>query len=229
MVSDDEFDWIEANAAGDYDHLLIGSSLPWLMPHAVSHLQSLNERAAGQPGWRGRLGEKLRQEADLEHWPAFRVSFERLARLIHRLGTGSNPPSTICVLSGDVHHSYAACADYDQPTQSEVLQLVCSPVHNDPPRIYRTLFRLTWARPLASALRWLANRRGISPDPVQWRKLSGPHFGNSIASLDISGRLSRFTLETARPDEGLGKVTELDLPLRARAGFPEHGPGGLPR
>ncbi|MEU8898874.1 alkaline phosphatase D family protein [Nocardia sp. NPDC048505] len=211
MVGDEEFDWIEANAAGDVDHLLIGSSLPWLMPHAVSHLQSLNERAASLPGLRGRLGETLRQVADLEHWPAFRASFERLARLIFRLGTAADAPSTICVLSGDVHHSYAARAEYREPTKSEVLQLVCSPVHNDPPRRFHVLFALSWARPLAAALRRLADRRGISPDPVRWDKVSGPHFGNSIAALEIEGRRARFVLETARPDEGLIRVAELDL------------------
>lgn len=213
MVGSEEFDWIEENAAGDFDHLLIGSSLPWLMPHALSHFQSLNERAAGLPGWRGRLGEKVRQAADLEHWPAFRASFERMARLIHRLGTADDAPSTICVLSGDVHHSYAARATYAEPTKAEVLQLVCSPVHNDPPKIFRAVFALSWARPIAAALRRLANRRGISADPVQWQKVSGPHFGNSIASLDIDGRAARFTLETAREEQGLVKVAELDLPL----------------
>ncbi|MEV0245635.1 alkaline phosphatase D family protein [Nocardia sp. NPDC050712] len=215
MVGDEEFDWIEANAAGDFDHLLIGSSLPWLMPHAVSHLQSLNERAASLPGLRGRLGELVRQAADLEHWPAFRASFERLAALIHRLGSAADAPSTICVLSGDVHHSYAARADYAEPTKSTVLQLVCSPVHNDPPKRFHALFALSWARPIAAALRKLADKRGISPDPVQWQKVSGPHFGNSIASLVIDGRAATFVLETARPDEGLIKVAELDLQANA--------------
>src|SRR4051794_41524 len=73
MVGDGEFEWIEQNADGDYEHLLIGSSLPWLMPHAISHLQSMNEVACRRPGWRGRLAEKLRQAADLEHWPSFRA------------------------------------------------------------------------------------------------------------------------------------------------------------
>ncbi|MEU5692668.1 alkaline phosphatase D family protein [Actinosynnema sp. NPDC020468] len=212
MVGDEEFDWIEENASGDFDHLLIGSSLPWLMPHGLSHLQSLNERAAGLPGWRGRLGEKVRQVADLEHWPAFRASFERLAGLIHRLGSAADAPATICVLSGDVHHSYAAQARYAEPTRSRVLQLVCSPVHNDPPKIFRAAFALSWAKPIASALRRLADLRGISPDPVAWRKVSGPHFGNSIAFLEITGRSSRFTLETARQGRGLVKVAELGLP-----------------
>jgi hypothetical protein len=54
--------------------------------------------------------EELRQAIDLEHWPAFRGSSARLARLIQRVGQGEcdAAPATICVLSGDVHHSYSA-------------------------------------------------------------------------------------------------------------------------
>ncbi|WP_067652607.1 alkaline phosphatase D family protein [Nocardia harenae] len=211
MVGAEEFDWLEENAAGDIDHLLIGSSLPWLMPPALSHFQSLNERAAGLPGWRGRLGEKVRQEADLEHWPAFRKSFERLAALIRRIGSAENAPATISVLSGDVHHSYAARADYQEPTKSTVLQLVCSPVHNEPPKIFHAVFAAAWGRRLARALRRLADRRGISPDPVRWEKISGPHFGNSLAALHLDGRRGRFVLETARAECGLVRVAELEL------------------
>ncbi|GAA5047795.1 alkaline phosphatase D family protein [Nocardia callitridis] len=211
MIGADEFDWLEANAEGAVDNLLIGSSLPWLMPHALSHFQSLNERAAGLPGWRGWLGEKVRQAADLEHWPAFRASFEQLAHLIHRIGTAPDAPNTICVLSGDVHHSYVARAAYPSPTKSQVLQLVCSPVHNDPPKIFRTVFSLSWARSIAVPLRRLADRRGISPDPIRWRKESGPHFGNSIATLDTSAGTTRFILETARRPGELVKVSELGL------------------
>ena len=62
------------------------------------------------PGWRGRLGEKIRQAADLEHWAAFRESFDRLTAMIERRGRRA-APATVSVLSGDVHHSYAARAD----------------------------------------------------------------------------------------------------------------------
>ncbi|MEU2014316.1 hypothetical protein ABZ529_36035, partial [Nocardia sp. NPDC019302] len=118
----------------------------------------------------------------------------------------------------DVHHSYVARATYARPTKSQVLQLVCSPVHNEPPEMFHPAFALSWAAPIASALRWLADRRGISPDPVRWRKISGPHFGNSIASLVVRGRSARFTLETARSEEGLVVVAELELaPPHAKA------------
>jgi hypothetical protein len=59
--------------------------------------------------------------------------------------------------------------------ESQVLQLVCSPVHNDPPKVFRAAFALSWAAPIASALRWLAARRGISPDPVAGGSATSPH------------------------------------------------------
>jgi hypothetical protein len=110
MLSDEEFDWVEENALGEVDHLLIGSSLPWLMPHAIHHAEALNEQGARAPGWVGQKSEELRQAIDLEHCPAFRGSSARLARLIQRGGQGEcgAAPATICVVSGDVHHSYSA-------------------------------------------------------------------------------------------------------------------------
>ena len=45
MVADAEFSWIEEQVDGDYDHLLIGTSLPWLLPRALHDLESWNEAA----------------------------------------------------------------------------------------------------------------------------------------------------------------------------------------
>ena len=63
-------------------HLILGTSLPWLLPHAIRHLERWNEtlNVRHEGAWRGRLAEKLRQAADLEHWAAFGDSFERLGR-----------------------------------------------------------------------------------------------------------------------------------------------------
>jgi hypothetical protein len=61
MIGDAEFEWAEENAEGDLDQLLIGSSLPWLMPNALSHVQSATSEpvtgrdgAAGSPSGCGR-------------------------------------------------------------------------------------------------------------------------------------------------------------------------------
>ncbi|MGH3879810.1 MAG: alkaline phosphatase D family protein [Actinophytocola sp.] len=196
MVGDGEFEWIEHHADGNYDHLLIGSSLPWLMPHAINHIQSMNEVACRRPGWRGRLAERLRQTADLEHWPSFRASYDRLTRLILRIAKGD--AATVCVLSGDVHHVYAARASFPEPVQAAVYQLTCSPVHNEVDRLMRPLFVMAWWRPLAAVLgRMALRRKDINPLPVEWTKVSGPYFGNAVATLRTSGRRAEMVVERA--------------------------------
>ena len=61
MLGESEFRWIEEQvrdrSTGDVEHLVLGTSLPWLLPHAIGDLQSINQLAAARPGWRGRLGE----------------------------------------------------------------------------------------------------------------------------------------------------------------------------
>ena len=119
MLGETEFRWVEEQvrdrAAGDVEHLVLGTSLPWLLPHAIGDLQSINQIAAARPGWRGRLGETIRQAGDLEHWQAFRSSFDRLTQMVTAAATGPDAPVSISVLSGDVHHSYAAQVDLPGP------------------------------------------------------------------------------------------------------------------
>src|SRR4029453_14216898 len=49
MLPAAEWDWFLDRAHGDYDHLVIGSSLPWLLPPALHHLEAWNERTAESP------------------------------------------------------------------------------------------------------------------------------------------------------------------------------------
>src|SRR6266480_2235882 len=80
MVSEPEFRWISAQVDGDYDHLLVGTSLPWLLPRAVHDLESWDEALcrAERPSVVRWLGERARRGADMEHWAAFRNSFDGL-------------------------------------------------------------------------------------------------------------------------------------------------------
>ena len=84
MVDDGEWDWITEHATGGFDHLLIGTSLPLFLAPGLHYLEAWNE-AVCDGAWGGlaaRLGEKLRQGADLEHWPAFRKSFNLMCGLL---------------------------------------------------------------------------------------------------------------------------------------------------
>ena len=211
MLSEAEFSWIEdqADAPGTVDHLLIGTSIPWLLPHAIGDLETVNEIAAARPGWRGRLGERIRQAADLEHWAAFRASFDRLTAMIGR-AAGSGV-ATVSVLSGDVHHSYAARADLPGDPPARVHQLTCSPVHNRIHWFVRPGFRLGWSR----AARWLAERWslrvGAPPKPLSWERLAGPVFGNAIATLDIRGRRAEVFFEQPLSPATLAERARLGL------------------
>jgi phosphodiesterase/alkaline phosphatase D-like protein len=230
MVGDREFRWIEEQVEeGGYDHLVVGTSVPWLLPRALHDIEAWDE--AISDGTRGRtvarVGEWLRRAVDLEHWAAFRESFDRLASLFGRIGRGDHgeaPPATICVLSGDVHHSYVAEASYPDDIASRVYQITCSPMHNTIPRVMRFVFRLGWSARAARATRILGRSFGVPPPSIGWRHPAGPLFGNELGLLAFEGRSATVTFERAVPepalrpgerrdllDEGLAIAAELSL------------------
>ncbi len=203
MIGEQEFGWLESEAEespDSLDHLMLASSVPWLMPPAIGDLESLNERAADRDGRRGKLGERLRRAGDFEHWSAFYKSFLRLGEMIARIANHPNGPATISVLSGDVHHSYAARAELDDvsPGGATVHQLVCSPVHNYVPLFIKPVFTLGWTRPAAAVMRWWVRRRGVPAPPFTWTDVCGPLFGNTIATLEINDRSAEVFFEQPR-------------------------------
>jgi hypothetical protein len=216
MIGENEFRWLEAKAEEDpesLDHLMLASSVPWLMPPAIGDLETLNERAAERSGWRGKLGEKLREAGDFEHWAAFYKSFLRMGEMIARIADQPDGPATISVLSGDVHHSYAARAELDgvSPGGSTVHQLVCSPVHNYVPLFIKPVFMLGWTRPAAAVIRWWVRRRGVPSPPLTWRDVCGPLFGNTIATVAVNGRDAEVFFEQPRKTTTLEEVGRVSL------------------
>lgn len=214
MLDPAEHRWLRENALaghGGYDHLLIGSSLPWLMPPLVHDAEVWNAalcRGDRGPRW-ARIGEDLRRRADLEHWAAFPASFAALSDLIEEVGTGPRAPATVMVLSGDVHHAYVA--EPRIPTAARVFQLTCSPVHNSIHSAVRFGFRLGWSR----TGRWLGrafSRHGrTGRPPLSWRRTGGPWFGNQLMTLSLAGRTARLWLDQARSGgSGARLVTVLD-------------------
>ncbi|MDG5486393.1 alkaline phosphatase D family protein [Mycolicibacterium gadium] len=216
MIGEEEFRWVESKAEENpetLDHLLLASSVPWLMPPAIGDLETLNEQAAERAGWRGKLGEKVRQAGDFEHWPAFHKSLVRLGEMIARIANHPDGPSTISVLSGDVHHSYAARAEVDgvKPDGSTVHQLVCSPVHNYVPLFVKPAFLLGWTKPAAAVTRWWVRRAGVPSPPVAWTNICGPLFGNTIATVEVDGRSAEVFFEQPGRTDALQEVGRVPL------------------
>ncbi|AWN27003.1 alkaline phosphatase D family protein [Streptomyces sp. NEAU-S7GS2] len=237
MLDKTEGEWLRQavlDGRGSYDHLLLGSSLPWLLPHLIHAGEGWNAAlCAGERGPRwARRSERLRQRADLEHWSAFPGSFTALTELIAEAGSGTHAPATVCVLSGDVHHAYVAEPHWrgaGPHPASRVLQLTCSPVHNSIPGSLQAGFRFGWSRPG----RWLGKllaRHGRLPRPaVKWRRTGGPWFGNQLMTLTLAGRAARLALDQTRREKqgGVRLVTVWRAALTdARVGGESGGAGG---
>jgi hypothetical protein len=208
MVDDGEWQWILEHATGGFEHLLIGTSLPLIMAPALHYLEAWNE-AVCDGAWGGlaaRAGEKLRQGADLEHWPAFRDSFEAMIALLREVGAGrrGDAPASIVVLSGDVHHAYLAEVAFPRGSDvgSRVWQATCSPFRNPLSTMERRGVNFGFTRAGTAIGRVLARAAGVPPPPARWRFQPGdPRFDNQVGTIDLDGRRALARLERAVPSE----------------------------
>ena len=219
MLDEDEWRWVEEHATGDFDHLLIATSLPWLLSPAMHHLEAWNEAVCGG-AWgslAARAGEKLRQGLDLEHWAAFNESFDRLAELQRAVGAGERggPPASIVTLSGDVHHAYLSEVAFRRGSgvKSAVYQATCSPLRNPLDGRERRAIKAAMTKPAFVLARALSRGAGVESEPVRWRSVGdSPWFDNQVATLELRGRRSDFKLEKAMTG-GAGSEPWLDCVL----------------
>jgi hypothetical protein len=222
MVDDDEWAWIEEQAAGDFDHLLLATSLPFALAPAIHDLEAWNEAVTAGAWGRlaARAGERIRQGIDLEHWAAFNDSFDRLAALIEAVAAGrrGRAPGSVVVLSGDVHHAYLAELSFPGAGDghSPAWQAVCSPLRNPLPRDQRAAHRRAFRRPAAAVTRWLARRAGVEPEAVAWRVVEGPRFENHLGELELDGRKASLKVEQAVTPDGGDGTPNLELLYRRR-------------
>jgi hypothetical protein len=200
MIDEEEWDWVIDHSLGDFDHLVIASTLPVYMPKGIHHLEAWNEAVcAGR--WGGiaaRLAERLRRGVDLEHWSAFNTSFERLCDWLRRVSEGAatrRPPATIVLLGGDVHNAYVSEVSLGTAVDaSRVFQIVCSPFRNPlSPKEHRSV-RVTGSKGAALVFSLLARLAGVPPPSADWTFVRRPTFDNSIGELELDGRRARVIL-----------------------------------
>ena len=193
MLDDAEFAWVEAAMRRAVDegveHLILGTSLPWLLPHAIHNLErwneTLNVRHHGR--WRGRLAEKVRQAADLEHWAAFGHSFERLGAALTAVARGRARPRA-GDRAGPLRRRPPRLRRRAGPARAastrRVHQLTVSPLHNQAPHPIRVGFRIGWSRRARRLTERLARLvQGRADRRWSGRSRPGPFFGNQIGEL----------------------------------------------
>lgn len=228
MLPPAEWRWFTEQLTGDYDHLVIGSSVPWLLPPAIHEVEATSEKLCGSPTRSvAAATEWLRQAGDLEHWAAFRSSFHRLGDLLVAAAEGRRtprPPATVTVISGDVHHSYLARFERRGRPGAAIYQATCSPIRNQTSHAMKLGFHLGWNPAVRLAAVGLSRLAGRSGSAVRWRKLSGPYFQNAVALLTQHHRSARLSLYGAErtPDAGTRLVTLDQIPLS----WPSQGRAG---
>ncbi len=219
MVDDEEWEWIVEKTEGDFDHLIVCTTIPWLLSPAFDRLEAWNERMVEGNAWGGPLAwasEKLRREVDFDHWAAFGESWAKLRDLLHEVACGKRgrAPASVVVLSGDVHHAYLAEVGFPKAAngaaagRAPVYQAVCSPYRNPLDENERRVVRWGFGRPLTALATLLARAAG-APDPgIRWRTLEGPYFDNQVASLHIDRRAISMRLDKTVPGEDGDKALE---------------------
>jgi len=215
IMDDEEWAWVVERATtpppqGRVEHLLLVSTLPLLLLHGLSDVEGWNEAVvAGRWGRRAAAwGERVRRYGDLEHWPAFSASFAAAVGLLTRVAGSERPPSTVLVLSGDVHCSYTARARLPEVSgvrgvhgpRTAVHQLVMSPFRNPLHLDLRFANRLAQLRLVRALVRLLALSAGVRRPPVRWTVDAGPWFDNGVMTVVLDGPSARAEVEHVRAD-----------------------------
>jgi len=229
MVDTAEWAWVvdkaTVPASGQrIDHLLLGTTLPFLLLHGIHHLEGWDE-AVSEGAWgrrAKRLGEKVRQAADLEHWSAFRQSFHDVLDLLQRIARAERAPASILILSGDVHCSYTATARLPgvEAQRTAVHQLTMSPFRNPLDVPIKVANRALDTEPVRWLLHRLARIARVPDVPVDWDVDHGPWFDNGVMVVVMEGRSAHVEVEHAAIDDDDQHVLRrtLTLPLTASGG-----------
>ncbi len=187
ILDDAEMAWLDEQVRGGFRHLLVGTSLPFLMPRGLHHFEAWNEAVCNGAWGRlaARVGERLRQAVDLEHWGAFQDGFREVARMALEAADGLRGPApeTVTFLSGDVHHSYLSQVRRARG-RAKILQAVCSPIRNPLPRFMRVTMSFGSSKVAVAIGRMLSRAAKVPPPPFEWQQTQGPWFDNCIATLE---------------------------------------------
>jgi len=201
LIQDEEWAWVVEQARRPARHLLLASSVPFLLAPGLHHVEAFDE-ALAEGAW-GRvgevLGERLRRLAVVDHWASFQRSFRRFAELIDDVahGRACDAPASIVLLSGDVHHCYLAEVGFRPGSglHSPVWQAVCSAMRKELVPHERAVIALGHMSVAGRAARRLALAAGVVSLPFSWRIVDRPAYGNQIGTLMLDGERSRLRVE----------------------------------
>ena len=201
LVQDAEWRWIREQATRPSRHLLLASSVPFLLAPGLHFAEAFDE-ALTEGAW-GRagavLGEKLRRLAVMDHWASFQRTFRLLTELIDDVahGRAGEAPASVVMLSGDVHHCYLAEVGFPPGggPRSPVWQAVCSAFRKELAPYERVTLGFGHQQVAERMGRWLARRAGVEPLSLAWRVVERPAYANQVGTLTLDGDRACFSVE----------------------------------
>ena len=231
MFDDEDWEWIVEHASGDFDHLLIATTVPYLLSPGFHHLEAWNERLC-DGAWGGLVARGEREAAPrgrlrpLGRLPVLLPAAARAARRGRRRGQRGQAPASIVVLSGDVHHAYLREIAFRPGVRGARAPVVPGGLLALPQPARRE-------RAAGGAGRLLAAPSPPSPaaspgSPARPTRgsagalLEGPYFDNQVATLRLDGRHASVRLDKTvageEDEQALEKTFErrLDLSLSPR-------------
>ena len=210
MIGEGEWEWVVDSCRGDFDHLLLASSVPFFLAPGLHLAEAWNEAVAdGAWGSAAAAGaEWIRREAVMDHWAAFQRSFAALQDLLESLVQGrlGTPPRSVILLSGDVHHCHVAEVGFPHGVRAAeasgdrgptpVWQVVCSGLRKQLEPRERRAIAFGTSRAGAALARALARSAGVRPSRLGWRLVDGPAYDNQIATLTATSDQATVVIET---------------------------------
>ena len=202
IIDDGEWEWVTERATGDFEHLLLASSVPFVLPPALHYAETWVE-AIADGAWgtqAARAAEWVRRKGVMDQWASFRHSFDRLGALLEEIAGGErgSPPTTVVMLSGDVHHCYLAEIDFQNEAKPEsaVWQCVSSAYRKELEPREKRVMRIANSRSLEIAARTIARLTGTAETRLRWRLLDRPGYENQLGTLSLAQGSARIRVET---------------------------------
>ena len=213
MISDPEFEWVEHQVDdGGFEHLVVVTSMPWLLPRALHDIESWNEALCA--GSRGTHPRPVRRVGASRGRPRALGGLPEVVRPARRPVRAGRPGRARRAAPGDHLRPVRRC-----PSQLRLrgrLSAAARRRGSTRSRARRSTTRSTCdARGLPHGLeqhgradrpRALDRLTRVPPLPIHWHHPSGPHFGNMLGSVTFEGRSARARLERAVWTEGVRRA-----------------------
>ena len=223
MVDDTEWDYIASRCDGDFDHLLLATSLPLLLAPGMHYLEAWNE-AVCAGAWGGLAGRGGGEDPAGPR-PRALAGVHGVVRPRRRADARPSPPASAaprrrrscCCRATSTTRTWPRSRS--RPGKRDRVERLPGRLLADPQPARRARAACDEARrrrPARGAPHARSRARPASAIPaVRWRFVEPPTFDNQVATIDIDGRRARMRIEKAVPgDPDRPRLDEaLDRPL----------------